>query len=138
MAVQQLREVLPHVHIALGNTAVELNLARGKTEALLVLHGANSKALRKQLYNDSSPCLDLLMPAGQKKRLCRTRQYTHLGGVVADSRSLATDLRQVTGEAERVFFRLKELCSETTTLLAMNGYIVLTVWWFCQRSNRRL
>ena len=106
-AIRQLQEVAPHIFSALRQTGIELNLTKGKTEALLVLHGAGSRKLQQQIHNDHCPGIDFLLPKGQQKRLCVTRKYVHLGGVVTDTGSLVADLRQIIGDAERIFSRLR-------------------------------
>ena len=106
-AVRQLQEVVPHIISALKQTGVEMNLTKGKTEALLVLRGNGSRRLQQEIHNDHSPGIDFRLPNGQQKRLIVARKYVHLGGIVTDTSSLMADLRQIIGDAERIFSRLR-------------------------------
>ena len=109
LAVQQLREVVPHVFIGLGAIGVELNLARGKTEALLVLNGVGCRRLQQMLFSAPDPKLSFCLPSGAQKILCLSHHYIHLGGVVSRHAGYKLDVRAVSREADRVFSRLHKV-----------------------------
>ena len=109
LAVQQLQEVMPCVLSGLAAIGIELNLARGKTEALLVLNGVGCKKLRQELFSGPDPRLPFWLPSGAKKLVCLSHRYTHLGGTVSCRGGYKYDLQAVSREAGRVFSRLRKV-----------------------------
>ena len=109
LAVRQLRDVVPQIYIGLGAVGIELNLARGKTEALLVLNGVHSRRLRRELLSGCDPRLSLQLPSGIKKTLCLSHSYKHLGGLVSVNGGYKADVLAVSKDANRIFLRLSKV-----------------------------
>ena len=79
------------------------NMSKNKTEIMLQLRGANSRQLKRHLYDCDTPSLDLPeAPEGyQSVRL--TGGYRHLGYQVQVSDTMLAEIRSRTGQASSVF-----------------------------------
>ena len=115
-AVQQLVDVLPQVYNCLGSIGVELNLMRGKTEAILALYGPGSRALRGQLLAGNDSRLPFHMDTGVVRHLCLTSRYVHLGGIVTAGTSYVADLKWQLQDANGVFARLHKVIFRNSNL----------------------
>ena len=58
------------------------NFEKGKSEALLLIRGAGSVAVRKKIYGQTDPAIAIQTPALGEIRLRIITQYVHLGGLV--------------------------------------------------------
>ena len=89
----------------LGATGIAMNLLPGKSEGLVVLHGAVARAERHRLFIE----LDGKLPFGGERPglLCLTDCYTHLGVVVGAQCMARKHIERRTKFAELSFLALR-------------------------------
>ncbi|CAE7364293.1 unnamed protein product [Symbiodinium sp. CCMP2592] len=83
------------------------NLARGKTELIIVPCGKGSKACRAALFRDKDPSVEIPSRLWQQARVRVVHFYRHLGGVIHFSGDVAREIRSRVGMAHEAFQKRK-------------------------------
>ena len=87
-------------------TGVELNFEAGKTECVCFLHGAESRAVRRELLASQDPAIQVTLDNGRTVGIRVVEQYVHLGSVLHFSGSCLPDVQRKSREADVVYARL--------------------------------
>ena len=87
----------------LAQRGLLLNMAPGKSEALVILRGKGSRALRRELYKVPTPALDFESVTFGSHQIALISKYKHLGFMVHGSGFLLAELRIRAGSAHTAF-----------------------------------
>ena len=79
------------------------NLKRGKTELLLFIRGAGSRALRGHIFNQPDPFLDIDNVPQEFSRVVVSLCYRHLGSRIQLGRSILPEIKARLGAATQVY-----------------------------------
>ena len=88
------------VHSEFVRRGMAPNYARGKSEVLFAFRGKGAPALRQRLFIRQGGLVSFCSTEGSHRIFC-TRRYVHLGGVVCDRRTEASDICQHLAQARQ-------------------------------------
>ena len=72
---------------------LHLNFQRGKSECLLVVRGAGSKAVRKAVFVDADSSISSIAIDGSSCSVGVVDRYTHVGSIVTVSNNMLPEAR---------------------------------------------
>ena len=86
---------------------VNINLQRGKTEAMLVFKGPQAKAERHRLWIEDNGVIPFKVPGEMDSHICCTDQYVHLGSLRTCSAADWKDIDRRAKLAEPTFVKVR-------------------------------
>ena len=99
-------ELLVFVLQIFQDKGFKLNLAHGKTAAVLTFRGPKAPQFRKEFLLVPQPGVECILPDGSQVWLHFEHTYRHLGTQYASDQTLATELMWRTGQASSAFQQL--------------------------------
>lgn len=87
---------------------LHLDFKRAKTECLLIIRGAGSKAVKKAVFVDDDSSISFIALDGSRCSVGVVDRYTHVGSVVTSTRNMLPDVRaraRMCGDARRPLAR---------------------------------
>eukprot|EP00435_Cladocopium_sp_Y103_P019087 s843_g4.t1 len=103
-----LRAALQQARDALLSYGFSLNMAKGKTSAVLTFRGPGASELRKEYQLHANAGITCQFSDGQEVRLFLVPVYRHLGTLFASNHNLACELRARVGIAKSTFAKLSK------------------------------
>ena len=101
--IYALKNVMALYMDRLAQRGLLLNMAPGKSEALVLLRGKGSRALRRDLFKITKPTLDFESAVFGTQQVSLISKYKHLGFTVHGSGFLLAELRIRAGSAHSAF-----------------------------------
>eukprot|EP00438_Fugacium_kawagutii_P032598 Skav233143 [mRNA] locus=scaffold1669:2417:6070:+ [translate_table: standard] len=93
----------------LASMGIDMNLAKGKSEAIISLAGRNSRQLRRQLHLHEGDCVRFIDVEGNTQSLAVSPRYKYLGSVLSIQATSTADIKHRAGQTFAALKQLRQL-----------------------------
>ena len=107
--LEVMQQVLALYMDRMARRGLLLNMAPGKSEALILLRGKGSRDLKRQLFHVPKPSMDFSSEVFGPQTISLVPKYKHLGFTVHANCFLIAELRVRVGSANTAFGRLRKV-----------------------------